>query len=765
MTLLQLSLERGALGLELASAATIGPVEVRKLRARLGALEQPMDLSGGVAAFRHRRGELEHLELAIELGSLRDWVSPLLTRLLEAGRSNLSLWWLDSGIGVGICGEASAFAFDLLWATDEGDLRVIVTNARGAGLGSPALQIALQALSVLFPGAERRGRTAVVRDVARQLSKELWPLFGARVPHVGKMRATAPRRAGDHQVVRFDLDAMPMNVSSRFARARSFAELVKDGDAALADAANETGELGDGLDSARAHYVRALESAPRNRELAQAIAEIDTCSGVRAEAALGLLRETRALLHSGSVGADLLARSGDFETARHVAERAARRERFAPLAAMAWLRLAMLEVRVPHRIEALSRGLGHAPGLKPLRHARFEARLQIGDRAGAEADAQHLEAATRGASARYRVCRAVADQFLEARCVPEATRYFERALRYVPDDAGATAGLGRALLRLGRPARAVVLLERAIELVACTDGVAAPALIDLAEVLAGPLGDRSQAVSRVREIPDDSAEGPRARMLEAGWRASLGDAAGATLAYGRMRARFELNPPTPEMQPRAVDWLLSAVEHAQRNADEHSARAHVALAFTWAPNDPRVARAYGELFPASIPRAKESRQGSRPATVDSALTPAPPSQTRRARDSGEREDAVRAEELQEQLRARPDDDDVASNLADVLNRLGRYMDLFALVCARIDELSEAHQPDELSEAHQPDELGEAHQPDELSEAHQPDQTDAAVRARWLHRLRDVAGELGRSARERGHSDEAELYEATVARFS
>ena len=167
-TPLQLSVECGSLGLELASSATVGPLEVRKLRARLGTVDHPMDLSGGVAAFRHRRGELEHLELAIELGSLREWLRPLLTALLEGGRSDLSLWWLDSGIGIGICGEEAALAFDLLWATDEGDLRVLVTNARGAGLRSPAMLTALQVLPVLFPRAERCGRTAIVRDVARQ---------------------------------------------------------------------------------------------------------------------------------------------------------------------------------------------------------------------------------------------------------------------------------------------------------------------------------------------------------------------------------------------------------------------------------------------------------------------------------------------------------------------------------------------------------------------------------------------------------------------
>lgn len=345
--------------------------------------------------------------------------------------------------------------------------------------------------------------------------------------------------------------------------------------------------------------------------------------------------------------------------------------------------------------------------------------------------------------------------------MPEATRYFERALRYAPDDAMATAGLGRALLRLGKPARAVVLLERAIELAPGAAGVSAPALIDralidLAEVLAGPLEDRSQAVSRVRQVPDDSPHAAQARVLEAQWRASLGDAAGAALAYARMRALLELNP--PEAAPKseterktrasAIDWLLSAAQHADAMADVHGERAHVALALALAPNDPRVTRRYALLFPSSETAAPVTDSvASMPSgpsvghsVADVSVTPAPPSQTRLAPEADDREDAVRAEELQDQLRARPDDDDVASELANVLQRLGRHLDLFALVCARVDEIGGMGEEGETA-------------------------GDRELRARWLDRLRDVAGELGRRARERGHADEAELYEATVARFS
>ncbi len=187
-------------------------------------------------------------------------------------------------------------------------------------------------------------------------------------------------------------------------------------------------------------------------------------------------------------------------------------------------------------------------------------------------------------------------------------------------------------------------------------------------------------------------------------------------------------------------------------ADVHGERAHVALAFALAPNDPRVTRRYALLFPSSeTPVPVTGSVASEPSgesvggcVGDVAVTPAPPSQTRLAPEPGDRDDAVRAEELQDQLRARPDDDKVATELAIVLQRLGRHLDLFALVCARVDEIGGAG-PE--------------------SETESETAADLDARARWLDRLRDVAGELGRSARERGHADEAELYEATVARFS
>ncbi|MEB2323383.1 MAG: hypothetical protein OZ921_12785, partial [Sorangiineae bacterium] len=62
---LRLIVTRGALGLELYEPVELGPLSVRRLSLTLPGLAFPLDLSGGVRVFRHRRGELETLELAL----------------------------------------------------------------------------------------------------------------------------------------------------------------------------------------------------------------------------------------------------------------------------------------------------------------------------------------------------------------------------------------------------------------------------------------------------------------------------------------------------------------------------------------------------------------------------------------------------------------------------------------------------------------------------------------------------------------------------
>ena len=67
---LRLTVTRGVLGMELYEPIELGPVDVTRLSITLPNLKFPLDLSGGVPQFRHRRGELEHAVLKSTLTRL-----------------------------------------------------------------------------------------------------------------------------------------------------------------------------------------------------------------------------------------------------------------------------------------------------------------------------------------------------------------------------------------------------------------------------------------------------------------------------------------------------------------------------------------------------------------------------------------------------------------------------------------------------------------------------------------------------------------------
>ena len=226
---------------------------------------------------------------------------------------------------------------------------------------------------------------------------------------------------------------------------------------------------------------------------------------------------------------------GDFDGARQALSEAAGLEQYAPLAALLWCRCAERDTSALERRNALDRAVSLSPGLELPRARRFAARLGHGDSAGALADAEHLEAMTTGARGKHDSNLHAARAFFAAGFVREARRCFERALRYAPDDARATAGLARALLESGQRERATTLLARAVSLSERSGQPDADALIDLAMVLASDLKDLPQAIARARQVSAASPRYVEARRLEARWRADLGDIAGASLCFGRMR--------------------------------------------------------------------------------------------------------------------------------------------------------------------------------------------------------------------------------------
>ncbi|HVW25988.1 MAG TPA: tetratricopeptide repeat protein [Polyangiaceae bacterium] len=590
---LRLTVTRGALGLELYEGFELGPLRVERLDVTLPNLKFPVDLSGGVRVFRHRRGRLERLVVGVETGRLAKWLETRLRESLGGLTRPVSVWRVPHGLGVGFVGARGAVAFDVLWAPVEGDARFVVARARGAALEGPALGAALHAVDTAIGGfAEREGRAFTAPRAAATIVRQVMPAIGARAPSAD-VRAGDVDGRGDAVHVELDAAFPPLGVAKAVMSAVELADLVRDADEQLARG---------NLESARASYVAALERAPRHPEISRLIADIDVHAGGRAEASLSVLSDALDPAEAGAVGAALLSRIGDVDGARAALRGATHDEEYGPIAALLWAELAGYETDARSKLIALDEAVARAPGLTSTRLLRFEARLSIGDVRGALADAEHLEASVTGSAARHEMTRACAERLLANGFQRDAGRLFERSLRYVPDDPAATAGLGRALVEAGRTERAVALFERAIESGERRGEPQGDALLDLAKILA-KAGDLPQAIARVRQIASPSARLAEARALEGGWREKLGDLAGATLAYGRMREVIELAPPADTK--RAVDFLMEAARFEwESRKDATLAERHLAVALRLSPRDRKLGDEYRKIAAIVAARAR-----------------------------------------------------------------------------------------------------------------------------------------------------------------
>jgi len=563
---------RGSLGLELYEAFELGPLRVERLDVTLPNLKYPVDLSGGVRVFRHRRGRLERLVVAVDTERLARWLEPRLRESLGGLARPVSVWRVPHGLGLGF----------------------VVARARGASLEGPALGAALHAMDTAVGAfARREGRVFTVLRAAASIVKQVMPAIGARAPS-SDVRAGDVEGRGDVVGIEFDAAFPPPGMSKTVMSAVELAELLRGADEHLARG---------NLESARAAYVAALERAPRHPEISRLVADIDVHAGGRAEAALSVLADAVDPADTGAVGATLLARIGDVEGARLALRGATRDEEYGPLASLLWTELSTFEISAHDKLLALDEAVARAPSLSSSRVARFGARLAVGDVKGALADAEHLEASATGNVARHEVARACADRLLASGFQRDAGRLYERALRYVPDDPVATAGLGRALVETGKTERAVALLERAAASGERRGEPQGDALLDLAKILARA-GDLPQAIARVRQIGSPSARLAEARALEASWREKLGDLAGATIAYGKMREVIELMPPS---DPRlAGDFLAGAARFEwEIRKDAALAERHLAVALRLLPRDKKLGEEYKKI--AAIVAAKVRR--------------------------------------------------------------------------------------------------------------------------------------------------------------
>jgi cellulose synthase operon protein C len=579
---LRLTVTRGVLGIELYEPIELGPIDVTRLSITLPNLKFPLDLSGGVPAFRHRRGELEHAALRSTLSRLAQHFQSRLADVFGALVRPVAIFARPQGLGVGLVAQGRALAFDLLWVPEERHARFVVHDARGVGLPGAALGFALRALDSVFSGlGVRLGRVISIPDAGAALARLLLPAVGARAPSARRVRFGPLLIDGDEARVELDATFAPGEPTPLGTRALELARLVTAADDALARGAT---------DEARAGYLLALEQAPRHPELVRLIADIDLQVPERAEAALGMVIESLPATRAGITGAELLWRLGDEGGARQALSEAAALEHYPPLAALLWCRAAERDPSALERRNALDRAVALSPGLELPRARRFAARLDHGDSVGALADAEHLEAMTAGARGKHETNLHAARAFFAAGFVREARRCFERALRYAPDDARATAGLARALLESGQRERATTLLARAVTLSERSGQPDGDALIDLAMVLASDSKDLPQAIARARQVSASSPRYVEARRLEARWRADLGDIAGASLCFGRMREAIELCDQPPR---DAARFLLEAAEFEQDvERDVLSAERHLAVALRVAPHDARIAERY-----------------------------------------------------------------------------------------------------------------------------------------------------------------------------
>lgn len=740
---LRLVVTRGHLAIELDAACSLGPLVVSDLALALPQVTFPVELSGGVHAFRNKRGRLERLELALDARTAHRFARPRLEGLLPGRLRHHMVAPLEDGWLCGLAGEQAALAFEIRVAPLDGDLRFVPVAARGLGLGAPPTTLATRAIfALLKPYGRLVGGAVVVEGLCDAVVRELVPEAGMRVPASKDMRVVSLVGGVEAVTLRAEREGIPLPPTERAQRAVELASLVAEAESAL---------MAGVVDDARRAYVEAMTRAPRHPEIAMRLAALDASIGGRAEAALGTLSDTMPVVEAGMLGAQLLAEVGDDAGAEAALRRAVADEPYGPLAALAWLELARHGDHA-HEREALDRAVARAPALEPVRWARLEHHVAHGRLEEARGDLQHLEAEADGPHARHEVLRRAADLLVRHHAHEEAAAIYERALRHRPDSVDAVAGLAESLGVLGHRRRALELLGRAVALAERKRSEHPAVTLAFARALAEIADDRPAAIARVRAIPSYRYAAFEARLLEARWRAELGDLVGAGVALGRLAEAVETalevlvgdrpadgpvgdDMPASGEQARAAvaAWLEEGARIQELDCrDLPAARRLLALALRLAPHNRRVAAAFKKVattvdrpVPAAAPVAEEVRP-----VLDAALAEAGGGDDPLAGtydDLPDMTDEIRAEQLTEKLRANPDDDGVASELFGILSGLGRTHDLLALVSARVEE------------------------------------TGGDARGVWEERRRGVLQRLADAARAEGREDEAELYQLMLNR--
>jgi tetratricopeptide (TPR) repeat protein len=557
-------------------------------------------------------------------------------------------------------------SFDVAIAADGPDLVFIPHRARGSGLAAPATALAISALgAALAPVATRDGATFRIARAAERAARTLLPEAGVRAPSADGVVFSSIGAHGDTWILRAT-PGDPATPSEDAVRARESSALLRDADDA---------RLLPDLPAARALDLAALERAPRHPEVSRRLAEIDALAGGRAEAALATLAEADGAHDTRLLVGELSAETGDLDAAIASFTRAGDLEPTPALGARAFERAAELSQDDHEALTLLDRALARAPRLARLRWSRVRRRLAAGRVEDARADVEHLEAASSGALAKHLVWKRAGDAWAAAALHADAAAMFERALRFVPDDPTALAGLGEALVGEGRAARGVAVLTRAAELSSTRGADDSKITLALAKALADGAHDAPAAIARARSVPPLAPEALEARGLEGRWRARLGDLGGASLAFARMR---ELAASRADDGAVAVP-LLSEAATFERDVrdDPFAAQRHLAVAVRLAPRDAALLASYRALGAAIARGPRAAPPDTSPPPAPAALDPAPFVLPANAE--------ARADELTRILQADPTRDDVVDELARLLGALGRSHELLALLSARLED--------------------------------------------------------------------------------
>ncbi|HKQ68097.1 MAG TPA: hypothetical protein VJT73_02095, partial [Polyangiaceae bacterium] len=313
-----MAVTKGGLGLELDEPLSLGAFEVEQLSIALVGLTFPVDLSGGVTRFRHRRGSLEHLALSVRRDRLTASLASNMRGVLGRASPTVTVTSIAGGAMIGLVDGTAALAFDLLWAPSETDVRFVVAGARALGLSTPALAAALRALDgVVGHAGERSGATVTFSDAAGIVARQVLPGAGARVPSTSDLR-WGPLEAdtfGFHAAC--DRAFSPPLMAAHVIRELELAGIAEQADSALAAS---------DLVRAREGYIALLERSPRDVELARRLADIDRAIGGRSEAALSTLLEAMPLAEAGFLAGELLSATGSREASVIALRQAAERE-------------------------------------------------------------------------------------------------------------------------------------------------------------------------------------------------------------------------------------------------------------------------------------------------------------------------------------------------------------------------------------------------------------------------------------------------------